>query len=276
MRISIFTDEINRTSTKRAVELAKRWGIQAVEVRLFPSGRFPDVDQHELDDFTQLIDDAGLSVSGVSPGFFKCPVDDPSIEPALADALPRACEWSHRWNCDLVTCFAFLRDDSPAVPQRAIDLLGRMADAFQQHGCRLALENEAVCWGDTGIEAAHIIRQVGPDRLGLCWDPGNAAHAGSPHPYPDEYDQIKHLITHVHLKNADPATDSWALLDDGIVDWPAQINALRADDYSGYLVIETHLHIRPDAFRPIDNDLSDQESNSQHNLEFLRSCLQAP
>ena len=273
VKISIFTDEINRESHARAIELAQEWAVDAVEVRLFPSGRFPAVDEAELHDFTKRIEDAGLAVSGVSPGFFKCGWDDPSVEPTFTDGLPLACEWAKRWNCDMVTCFGFIRDDSPAVPQQVIDLLGRMATTVQQHGCRLTLENEAVCWGDTGIEAGDMIRQIGADRIRLCWDPGNAGQAGSTRPYPDEYDRVKDLVSHVHLKSVDLATKAWALLGDGAIDWPGQLNALRDDGYDGYLVIETHLHIRPDAFRTIDDDLSDQESNTLHNLNYLRSCL---
>ena len=106
----------------------------------------------------------------------------------------------------------------------------------RQHGCRLVLENEAGCWGATGLEAASIIRQVGSRNIGLCWDPGNSCLAGSARPYPDEYFQIKDLVSHVHMKNIEPLTDSWCLMDKGMVDWRGQLAALSADGYTGFLV----------------------------------------
>ena len=271
MQISIFADEIS-DSPKRAIDLARAWQVSHLEVRSFPAGRFPAVSDTELDSFTKQITDAGLSVSGVSPGFFKCPWDDPSVMPGLREYLPRACEWARRWGTDLVTCFACTRDDSNCVPQSVIDLMGQMATEVRTHGCRLALENEAGCWGDTGVEATGIIRQVGLENISLCWDPGNSARAGSSCPFPNEYDDLKAMVSHVHMKNFDPATDSWSLMDRGVVDWPRQLEALSTDGYDGFIVIETHLHVSPDEYRVVDR-LSDLESNTLRNLRFVQSCL---
>lgn len=274
MQLSIFTDEINPHSPTRAINLAKEWGIMHVEVRSLPGGRFPCVPDIELERFYAQATDAGLAVSGVSPGFFKCPWDDPSVRHVLSQDLPRACEWARRWGTDLVTCFAFDRYTSDCVPSVIIDLIAKMATITNKHGCKLMLENEASCWGATGIEAANIIRQVGPEHVSLCWDPGNSSRAGSTSPYPDEYNNIKDLVSHVHMKNFDPVTGSWCLMEKGVVDWPAQLVALRNDGYDGFLVIETHLHISPDEFRIVDQKLSDLENNTLRNLRFVRSCLE--
>jgi sugar phosphate isomerase/epimerase len=205
MKLSIFADEIS-PDPERAVRLAAGWGIPCVEVRSLPGGRFPMVDDAELERFHRLVDDAGLAVSGVSPGFFKGPVDDPAVGRLMDEGLPRACQWARRWGTDLVSCFGFRRDPRGAPPAEVIDNLGKMARIAARHGCRLALENEAVCWGDTGLEAAGIVRQVGADNLFLLWDPGNSARAGSACPYPDEYEQFKDRVIHMHLKNYDPQT----------------------------------------------------------------------
>jgi sugar phosphate isomerase/epimerase len=155
-----------------------------------------------------------------------------------------------------------------------VDLLGRMAEAVRALGCQLALENEAVCWGATGLEAAGIIRQVGADLLSLCWDPGNALRAGAEHPFPDEYEQLKDLVSHVHMKNFNPASGVWSLIEEGSVDWPGQLAALARDRYDGFLVVETHLHVSPDAFRFVEGSLSGLESNTLRNLRFVQACLQ--
>ena len=75
----------------------------------------------------------------------------------------------------------------------------------EYHTIALLLENEASCWGSTGRQAAEIIRRIGPDRLQLCWDPANSARAGSIHPYPDEYEELRDsrncVIGCIHMKN---------------------------------------------------------------------------
>ncbi len=273
MKISIFTDEINREDPLQAVELAAEWGASHVEVRSLEGGRFPRTSDEELTSFYARVRDAGLAVSAVSPGFFKCPIDDPSVGEGLSDGLPRACEWARRWGTDLVSCFGFDRGEGERTPAEVVDRVGEMADIAAREGCRLALENEPVCWGATGLEAAEIIRQLGADRIKLCWDPGNSARAGTACPYPDEYEAVKDLIVHVHVKNYDPEAGVWAVAERGVVDWPGQLKALQADGYNGFVVVETHLAISPDAFEVVDPAFSGLEANSLRNLKFVRECL---
>jgi hypothetical protein len=40
------------------------------------------------------------------------------------------------------------------------------------------------------------------------------------------------------------------------------------------LVIETHLHVSPDAFRFVEGPLSGLERNTLRNLRFVQACLQ--
>jgi sugar phosphate isomerase/epimerase len=247
--------------------------VEWVEVRTLVSGRFPRVPDPEIEAFAARLGAAGMGVSGVSPGFFKGAVDDPTVLEAIAADLPRACAWARRLGTDRVSCFAFARQGGEQVPQQVVDRLGEMARVTAAHGCRLSLENEAGCWGGTGPEAAAIIRRVGASSLGLCWDPGNAARAGSPCPYPDEYRQVADLVAHVHAKNYDPDQRRWSLIEQGVVDWPGQLRALAADRYDGFLVVETHLDISPDEFLVLEPDLDGLAANTLRNLRFVRSCL---
>ena len=273
MQISIFHDEINPDDPARALHLAAAWGVSHIEVRSLPGGRFPRSPDAELETFYKQICDAGLTVSGVSPGFFKCPLDDPSVIRDLAEGLPRACEWAHRFGTNQVSSFAFRKGASEHMPQGIVDRVAEMAAITARHDCRLVLENEAGCWGGTGTEAAAIIRQIGPEHLGLCWDPGNAVRAGSSAPYPDEYGQIKDLLAHVHMKNWDPRQKNWQLIERGLVDWPDLLRTLQASGFSGFAVVETHLKNLPDDLEATTG-LNGQEASTYRNLEFVRSCLE--
>ena len=273
MKIAIFTDEIDRKNPDLAISLAAEWGVSYLEVRRLAGGRFPAVSDGELESFHGKLQDAGMSISGVSPGFFKCAVDDPKVEEGFKEGLPRACTWAQKLGTDRVSSFAFLRDESGQVPTEIVDRLGQMADIAIGEGCHLILENEAVCWGATGIEAADIIRQVGSDRLTLCWDPGNSAMAGSTCSFPVEYEALKDLVTHVHIKNYDPDSGNWSIAEEGIVDWPGQFDALQRDVYKGFVVVETHLDISPDAFEVADKAFTGLAANSLRNLKFVRRQL---
>ena len=135
MKLSIFTDEIN-ADPQRAMALAAEWNIPAIEVRGLPGGRFPRVADQELETFYKMAIDAGLVVSGVSPGLFKCPVGEAAVSGDIESLLPRSCEWAKKWGTDIVSIFAFLRDESNQVPSVVIDRLGQMAEVASAHHSR--------------------------------------------------------------------------------------------------------------------------------------------
>ena len=289
MQLAAFTDEINRDDPQRALDLAAAWGLTHVEVRGLPGGRFPRLDDEALGDYGRRVADAGLQVSGVSPGIFKGPVDDLAATGAVAEDLPRACDWARRWGTNRVSCFGFARGDAGrsvdgavTAPGQVVDRLGEMARIAAAHQCVLVLENEAVCWGDTGVEAADLLRRVGADNLRLCWDPGNAARAGSTDPYPGEYGHVRDLVDHVHLKNFDLDESRWSPMEVGVVDWPGQLAALTADGYDGFLVIETHTELPladfgltadPSQDAAGLGELSPREAATRRNLDYTRSLL---
>ncbi|MEE2657462.1 MAG: sugar phosphate isomerase/epimerase [Candidatus Latescibacterota bacterium] len=268
MRIAAFTDEVNRQDLPRALSLLVDWGIGHVEIRSAFGTRFPRQSDAELDELGRRIRDHGLEVSGVSPGLFKCDIRASEVDEALSELLPRSCEWALKWGCDLVSCFAFLRNTTE-LPARVVDCLGDMTRVAFAAGCRLVLENEAGCWGNTGTEATRLVRQV--EGLRLCWDPGNAARAGA-EDLVTEYSGLCDVTEHVHVKNFDSASNSWSLIDRGVVSWKQQLGLLAADSYSGFLVIETHTNA---PFPNVDagDGLSTLEANSLHNLHGLRQLL---
>lgn len=292
MQLAAFTDEINRDDPQRALDLAAAWGVTHVEVRGLPGGRFPRLSDDALADFGRRVADTGLQVSGVSPGIHKGPVDDPATAAAVAEDLPRACDWARRLDTDLVSCFGFARGVGAistrgvgAIPTRGlggpptqvVDQLAKMARVAATHECRLVLENEAVCWGDTGVEAAALLRRVNAPNLLLCWDPGNAAKAGAADPFPGEYEQVRDLVAHVHLKNFQPGEGRWSPMEVGVVDWSGQLAALARDGYGGFLVIETHTDLPPAEFGLVDGPeaggLSGREAASRRNLAYTRSLI---
>lgn len=270
VRVAVFADEINRKDAAQSLDLARSWGVEAVEIRTLPSGRFPRGPDTEIEELDRQIRGAGLLVSGVSPGLFKVPVADPDVAEGLDRWLPRACEWARRLGTEQISCFAFRRDEGVAPPAQVVDFLGTMLETVRAAQCNLVLENEAGCWGGTGVEAADLLRQI--PGLGLCWDPGNAVRAGAVSAFPHEYEVVRDLVRHVHIKNFNVEEQRWSVMDEGPVDWAGQINALRDDAYEGWLVLETHTEILPKGVDDPGN-LVPLAYNARHNLTCLRRLL---
>jgi sugar phosphate isomerase/epimerase len=208
--------------------------------------RVPNIGEGMVRRVEALLEEFGARVSATSPGFFKMPVTDERVRPQLREEFPRALELTRRLGADRMILFGFLRPDGApqdeAPPGEAVQLLGGMAERAAGMEVLCLLENEAICYGDTGLRAAAFIRAVDHPNLRLNWDPGNSVHAGSTCPYPDEYDEVKDLVAHLHVK--DMAQQQGKLVTvvpgEGIIEWSGQLSALWADGYEGFVTVETH------------------------------------
>ena len=251
MKLAIVSDEISR-DVNTAVELGLSWGIRAYEIRNLYNGRVPNVEELDIERVLALKEQHGLTITGISPGLFKIAADDPQVATRLAEDLPRACDLAHRLGTDAVVDFGFRKPGAGAgalgdvpgkeYPQAVVDLLGRVAEAMAGHGCRFLLENEHICWADTGQATAAIVREVNHDNLRVNWDPTNAAHFGEA-VFPDGYEFVKPFVAHVHVKDYVVDEDGFRVVvpGQGQVGWAEQLRALIADGYAGWVVVETHM-----------------------------------
>lgn len=271
MKLSIVTDEIS-ADLETALELAKAWDLEGVELRGIGEQRYPNVSRFWQTRVPDLVAEFELPVVAISPGLFKIPyprLPSPSarilrwedamvfkryhsseslVRFHLEEMLPRTIQAAKQLGTEIIVAFSFDRgEDVPPtdpVPEAVIDALTDAAHQVEEAGLTLAIEVEHICWGDTGKRAAQIIERVGNPAIGINWDPANAYRAGSDHPYPEGYEAVREMIRHVHYKDAtiiDPATGERGFVFDGNVDWEGQIAALLRDGYQGYMSIETHV-----------------------------------
>ena len=269
MKISVITDEVS-ADLETALELCKAWGIEAVELRGIGEQRYPNVSDFWRERVPELVRGFGFSVAALSPGLFKIPYPRP-IHPDtqilrwedallfqrkqsaeelvrfhLEELLPSSILAAKQLGADTIVCFSFDRgsevDPETPAPQAVIDVLKEAARLVGQADLTLALEVEHICWGDTGYRTAQIIERVAQPALGINWDPANAYRAGEDRPYPDGYAAVREHVRHVHFKDArsDPVTGQRRFVFDGVVDWKSQIEALKRDEYAGYISVETH------------------------------------
>ncbi|MDR7555562.1 MAG: sugar phosphate isomerase/epimerase family protein [Armatimonadota bacterium] len=267
MKLAVVTDELS-DDLETALELAAELGLRHVELRGVGGRRVPRLDPYWRRRLPQLLARFRVEVVAISPGLFKIPLPTPvpegfqvlrwqdreesarerRQEALLADHRTRLLEeslaFAQELGCRVVVTFGIVK--TPGVtfmPQTVVEVLAEAASTAQRAGIVLALENEHICWADTGARTAALVRQIGSPALRVNWDPGNALAAGE-RPYPDGYAAVRGLVAHVHVKDARraaPDTVEWTV--DGDIDWAAQLRALRDDGYEGAISIETH--VRP-------------------------------
>jgi sugar phosphate isomerase/epimerase len=267
MKLAVVTDELS-DDLETALELAADMGLRHVELRGVGGRRVPRLDSYWRRRLPQLLARFRMQVAAISPGLFKIPLPAPvpegfqvlrwqDREESARERRQEALFTDHRTalleeslalaqelDCRIVVTFGVVKTPGTTpVPPAVVEALADAARRAERAGIVLALENEHICWADTGARTAALVRQIGSPALRVNWDPGNALAAGE-RPYPDGYAAVRGLVAHVHVKDArrvTPDTVEWTT--EGDIDWAGQLRALREDGYDGTLSIETH--VRP-------------------------------
>jgi sugar phosphate isomerase/epimerase len=265
LKISIVTDEIS-ADPETAIELGLDWGIRDFELRGFYAERVPNLSDFQTQHLTEILAAYDARIIGISPGLFKIPfpmgrraqdslvvLDQPmfqrwkcardEVKYHCQELLPASIEFARMLGVKFILSFSFHRGGAPAgpAPDEVKEILLKAAEQVGAAGLQLLVEVEAGFWADTGQRTATLVEAIEQPALGVNWDPGNAFMAGDI-PYPDGYAAVRHLVRHVHFKDA--AVDDQGnrrYVRHGQIDWGGQIQALADDGYAGFISIESHL-----------------------------------
>jgi len=260
-RVSAITDEIARTPAD-AIQFAHDFGMQWLSLRDTPAepgpGRIPyhSMEPAQLKELAAGFKDAGIQIAFLDTPFLKFDLPGTSPkrsrpeEPAAKEArlarnqklfdnrladLRLGIRASHAFNCPMLRIFTFTRIPEPeSVFPRIAEIVGELAEVANKEGIRLLIENEATQNAGTSAETAKLLKIL-PRNVGINWDSLNGLPLGEK-PYPDGYDSLpKDRIWNVHVKGK-------SLLDyPEHQDWPAILDALERDGFTGHLELETHI-----------------------------------
>lgn len=245
MKVCIVTDEVS-SDPETAMELISDWGVRYVEIRSVWGRRIPDITLSEQERLKKLAGQYGVGVAAVSPGVFKCRIDDErTVMNHLHERLPRSIELAKILGTDMVIVFGFICEEpySKKYFDYAVEILRRASDYAARAGVMLALENEPSTLADTGERAAELVKSVGKENLRVNWDPCNAYVSGE---QPSRgYEHVRGLVVHAHLKDVVLDRENnrkiYVPFGDGEVGIFSQIRSLMKDGYSGFFSIETHV-----------------------------------
>jgi len=267
MKISMITDEVS-ADPETAIELGTEWGIHDYELRGFFTERAPRFSSYQKQRLRDALDEFGARIVAIGPGLFKFPYPQAKAprqplgwmdwagyqdwteakrqhEFHLNELLPETLDYANELGAHLVIIFSFDRGGAPPgfPPDEILNCLRTAADRASSAGLKLAIENENGFWADSGERTAKVVKMINHPALGINWDPGNAFFAGDT-PFPIGYNTVRELVYHVHFKDAfKTPDDTFHYADQGQVDWDGQIRGLAANNYDGFISIETH--IRP-------------------------------
>jgi L-ribulose-5-phosphate 3-epimerase len=257
-RLSAITDEIGKTSAD-AIEFAKQYGLQWVELRSVPETRkeYAFLSEPELKAAAASFTSSGLKVSFLNTGLLKFawpgtePVrrrqedaearakreaaDHARFERRMED-LKKALNAAHILGVDKVRVFTGSRVADPkSMYPRIADILGEMAFVAEREKIFLLVENEGSCNVGTSAELAEIMKLLPSRWIGMNWDPQNGLVLHEV-PFPDGYNTLpKKRILNVQVKGKGVMDNPDKL------DWKSIIQALDRDSYRGKIGLETHI-----------------------------------
>lgn len=238
MRLALISDEASQDMDE-VVETVTTAGFQGVEVRSVDG-----VPPHLMTDdqvfrIRQRILSAGLEVAGFCPPAMKCGIPTTDAEIAQARTLMnRAVRQTELLGARHLRAFSFYRD-GPPDPVGAAKYAALVLEGVDLRGVDVLIETGMRTNTPTLATAVRFVEEIGKD-LGILWDPGNSVFSGIDlAPFPNDYEIGYELIRHVHVKDTD-GSGAYVRIGDGLVPWPAILERLYLDDFTGWISLETH------------------------------------
>jgi sugar phosphate isomerase/epimerase len=277
-KLGVITDEISQ-DFEQALAFLTLYSLKFCELRELWGKNIMNASQQELDRAKKLLRKYGIRASDIASPLFKYDLPEMPAPASQRDVfraqfndrdtdrlLEKAARLSHFFDTPLVRVFSYWRVEDPEKAYPYVrDRLARAASFARSHAMIFGLENEHTCNVGTGRELARIVKEVNSPHLRGVWDPGNAVTLGEA-PHPDGYDAVRGLFEHMHVKDLrnDSGKWTWLPVGQGVANFPAVFRALRREDYSGTISLETH-------YRRADGN---RLESTRESLEGLLKVLQ--
>ncbi len=280
-KVGVFSDEISQ-DFEYALGVVKELGAGYVELRSMWGKNLVDLSSSELEKAKELIKKSNLKVSIIASPLFKCHlkkkeakkprdiylVQEKSYSEHLR-ILERSFKLAKMFDTNIVRIFSFWRRGnlSEEILQEILQRFEVPIKRAEEENIVLALENEHECSMGNGEESRRFLDRISSKNVGLIWDPGNAYFLGEV-PYPDGYGLIKDRIVHVHIKDAGKDKKGkpiWLPVGKGEINFKGQLQALREDNFSGVISLETH-------YVPKGGS---QEEGTRESFSGMKSILQS-
>ncbi|WP_040195005.1 sugar phosphate isomerase/epimerase family protein [Clostridium culturomicium] len=243
--ISGFSDEIDKcfdTQLKTATTLgmdhiclrsADGKGIAEYTLEEFKSSLMPQLDKYNV------------KVSSLGSPIGKVKIDDEEGFKKQLEQLHTLCQIAKEVNCKYIRVFSFYipeGDDFTKYTSEVIRKLTQFVDIAAQYEIVLIHENEKDIYGDIKERCLEILSTINSPYFKAAFDFANFVQCGE-----DTkacYDLLKDFVAYIHIKDAVSSDNDNVPCGTGegkIAEILRQ--AIKEDDYEGFLTLEPHLVI---------------------------------
>jgi sugar phosphate isomerase/epimerase len=266
-KIGTITDQVSM-DFKESLKFIKESGLEYIEIHALWNKNIEELTDEEISEAKKLVKNYGLKVSLVSSTLFlQChlvesdrkfgPIDDYFITiygdyDLHIKALERCIELCDIFNTNKIRTFGFLKDkelDDDTAIARIKEKLAKPIEMVEKAGLMLVLENCPHTYLQFGSLTKRVIEEIGSKSFRALWDPANAVRSGGT-PFPDDYNQIKDYITHIHAKDiSSDAEPHMVPFGEGSIDYSNILKSLGNDGFDGVISLEPE-YVDPSGGRP--------------------------
>jgi sugar phosphate isomerase/epimerase len=242
-KIGVVTDEIS-DDLQEAIEIAKSWGIEHIELHSIWGRNICDLDDASLSRVISIVRKSGMKVTVIDSLTLRCHLDNDEEYSQHIAHLIRSIRIAPLFDTEVVRLFSFWKEPDMTEEkwERIFERMELPIKIAEREGVTLGFENVSSGNIGTSEDLVKLFERFDSPNLKLIWDPGNAHAAGEARPYPDGYERIKQKVIHVHMKDSAfrGGRHLWLPIGEGDVDYEGQLRALKRDGYTGVIALETH------------------------------------
>lgn len=271
-KLAVFSDEVSQELSE-AIRFAEEFKLGGLSIRSVWNKKAP---QHiTLDDakkVKQMCDDAGLKICEVATPFYKCDIDKPEDIKQHQEWLKHYMELAKLWDTKLIRVFTFWKKGKyEEYRDRIVEQYAKPLEMVRNTEFILCIENEAACFVGTGRQTRDLLSRLDDEKVRVAWDPCNSLFSDEyEKPFPEGYRLVKDKMIHMHLKDAKrgekPGEAKCVEVGKGEVDYKSHLKGLLADQYEGWISLETHWRL---------TELSEELLNRPGGAEFTKDARTA-
>jgi len=242
-KLGVVTDEIS-DDLEEAIEIAKSWGLEYIELHGVWGKNICDVDAATLSKTIRVVKESGLTVTNIDSLTLRCDLDNDEEYSQHIKHLLRSIEIAPLFDTNVVRLFSFWKEEN--VEGKWDQIFEKMElpiKIAEREGVILGFENVSSGNIGTSDDLERMFQHFDSPSLKLIWDPGNAYAAGEETPFPDGYEKIKNKVIHIHVKDAifdEQGQRIWKPIGQGAVDYKGHLTALYLGGYHEVIALETH------------------------------------
>lgn len=246
-------------------------------------------EQHELEKIRNTADRLGLKIIALTPYYSRFNDLEAGVREAEIQGIRRVIEYAGVLGAKYIRIYAgnyAQTDTDPGEKKRAclVDSMRRLGEEAQRAGVTLVMENHFNTMTVSAADSISVAQEINHPAVGILYDQANLTFTGN-EPWERalelqfaeiRYTHVKDLVfrgenteftsSDVSHPKEEERNVTTKIVGEGVIPWPAILQALKDRGYEGWLSLEYERRWHP-------QDIPDARIGMKRSADYLRSCF---